>query len=561
MAYPPIVPPRGLHPLATIAWLLTMGLGCDPRGAAGAAPRTEQAPVDEATPAPPGLVPPTPPSKSSSKSSSVQPRAPEVSIAPGSPPTTAGARPTTAAPDAAGPSPAPERRRAGRALMVYTEPHYGTEFRGKIPRGQVFELLARTEGPECKGDGWGRLGTAAYVCLHHTEPVDDPAPLIPERLADGLAPFLYARLNKRGSRTEPAPAPRWRSRRAMRRGVPPEDHLQPEHDYAFVRRRRFRDGALLVTASNRVVREADVHRMKPSPFAGRDVRARPIPPSTVIAWSIDWPYAIIRAEPHPEAEEVGRLPLHAEALLSGESPSDLPRDPSSDPSVEARDQPRVQPKAHRGERWLPVREPEQGWISASQIRWWDPTPPPAHVDPDEIWLDVDLDQQMLALRRGPALEFITLVSSGSPKHATPTGLFRLLSKWAFADMRSRPDDPEDPYYVEGVPWVQYFRGRYALHGTFWHNRFGRRTSHGCINLSAHDARWIYEHTAPTARPGWLVVHEHALDPGTLLRIRKGTAEPPDRRRPPRGSGRRDPPRSDPGPRPSADRGARGTNAR
>lgn len=141
MAHPSVVPPRGLHPLPTVAWLLTIGLGCEPRGAAGAAPRTDQTPVDQATPSPPGLVPPTPSSKSSSKSSSVQPRAPEASIAPGSPssgptsspPTTAGARPITAAPNAADPSPALERRRAGRALMVYTEPRYGAEFRGKTP--------------------------------------------------------------------------------------------------------------------------------------------------------------------------------------------------------------------------------------------------------------------------------------------------------------------------------------------------------------------------------------------------------------------------------------------
>ncbi|MEM9460906.1 MAG: L,D-transpeptidase [Myxococcota bacterium] len=538
----------------TVAWLLAMSLGCDPWGATGATRPTGQTPVDEAVPSPPAPPDPLSPTRSPVPSS-VPPRTTTAPIVPGSPPSspssptssltspptsppiiTAGTRPTTAAPPTADLALAPEHRRAGRALMVYTEPHYGTEFRGKIPRGQVFELLERierierTERTECKGDGWGRLDTAAYVCLHRTEPVDDPAPLLPERLADGLAPFFYARLQKRGSHTEPTPAPRWRSRRAMRRGVPPEDHLQPEHDYAFVRRRRSRDGALLVTASNRVVREADVHRMKPSPFAGRNVRARPIPPNTVIAWSIDWPYATIRAQPDPEAEEVGRLPLHAEALLRGESPDPPPDEPQTEPPGP----PRIEPTTHRGARWRPVLEPAEGWIPVSQIRWWAPMPPPTDVDPHEIWLDVDLDQQVLALRRGSTLEFVTLISSGSPKHATPTGLFRLLSKWAFADMRSRPNDPEDPYYVEGVPWVQYFRGRYALHGTFWHNRFGRRTSHGCINLSAHDARWIYEHTAPAARPGWLVIHEHTQDPGTLLRIRKGTAEPPDRRRPPRG---------------------------
>ncbi len=390
--------------------------------------------------------------------------------------------------------------------MVYTEPRLGSPFRGKIPRGRVFELFEYVEGTgdePCRGDGWGRIGVAAFVCLRRTETVEDDALLLPITLADGLAPFFYARHLK--APDAPA-APRWRNRRAMRKGAPPETHLEREHDYAFVRRRRFRGGAVLFAANERVVREADVRRVKPSDFAGRDVRARPIPAGTVMTWSIVWPHATVRAEPDLDADPVGHLALHDEALT------------------------RDEPHTAEGQTWIPLLEPTAGWVLEDEVRRWTPMEPPEGLPPEEIWLDVDLDQQMLAVRRAGAIEFLTLISSGNWKHATPTGLFRVTSKWAFADMRSRAGD-DDTYYVEGVPWVQYFRGRYALHGTFWHNRFGRRTSHGCINLSAHDARWVYEHTWPVAKPGWVVVNEHAHEPGTVLRIRKGTTSPPDRRRP------------------------------
>jgi lipoprotein-anchoring transpeptidase ErfK/SrfK len=38
----------------------------------------------------------------------------------------------------------------------------------------------------------------------------------------------------------------------------------------------------------------------------------------------------------------------------------------------------------------------------------------------------------------------------------------------------------------------YFDGGISLHGTYWHDLFGYRQSHGCVNLSISDARWIFE---------------------------------------------------------------------
>ncbi|MCA9648934.1 MAG: L,D-transpeptidase [Myxococcales bacterium] len=480
-------------------------LGCDGPSASGA--ELDGSAPSAAEPSAAASSEPGPPR--SQPEARHEPEALEPASAP--PTASAGSSP----PSGASPEPPPrteplEHRRALRPLMVYVEPRLGAEFRGKIPLHEVFELYERVPGEDCGGEGWGRVAAAAYVCLHHSEPTDDTPMVLPRRIPDGLAPFYYARLQPKDASGNNPPAPRYRSRTAMRRGAAAESFLEREHDYAFVDRRRFRDGAVLYAHDDRVVRESDVLRKEPSDFAGRDTLERPIPEGAVMGWSITWPHAIVRAEPHADAEERGRLPLHEELLLRGE------------------------PRVEHGETWQPVESPAAGWVLADEIRWWVPMDPPTELRADEIWLDVDLDQQMLALRRGPAVEMLTLVSSGNWKHGTPVGLFRIEGKWAWADMRSRAGDDE-AYFVEGVPWVQYFRGRYALHGTFWHNRFGRRTSHGCINLSAHDARWVYERTSPVSKPGFVTTNEHAVEPGTVLRIRKGTTAPPDRRRPPIGT--------------------------
>ncbi|MBA3873751.1 MAG: L,D-transpeptidase, partial [Anaerolineae bacterium] len=45
------------------------------------------------------------------------------------------------------------------------------------------------------------------------------------------------------------------------------------------------------------------------------------------------------------------------------------------------------------------------------------------------------------------------------------------------------------------PWVMYFDGSISLHGTYWHDNFGYRRSHGCVNLSISDAKWLFNWTA------------------------------------------------------------------
>jgi lipoprotein-anchoring transpeptidase ErfK/SrfK len=76
------------------------------------------------------------------------------------------------------------------------------------------------------------------------------------------------------------------------------------------------------------------------------------------------------------------------------------------------------------------------------------------------------------------------------------------------------------YELPGVPWVSFFHiTGVALHGTYWHNDFGKPRSHGCINLSPQAARWIYRWTQPAVPPEESVVFTNAkTGPGTQIDI-------------------------------------------
>jgi lipoprotein-anchoring transpeptidase ErfK/SrfK len=78
-----------------------------------------------------------------------------------------------------------------------------------------------------------------------------------------------------------------------------------------------------------------------------------------------------------------------------------------------------------------------------------------------------------------------LVSTG--KRSTPTikGKFVIGAKYRYARIRG------PGYDIPNVPYTMYFYNGYAIHGAFWHNRFGTPVSHGCVNLPVKQARKLF----------------------------------------------------------------------
>jgi hypothetical protein len=57
------------------------------------------------------------------------------------------------------------------------------------------------------------------------------------------------------------------------------------------------------------------------------------------------------------------------------------------------------------------------------------------------------------------------------------------------------------YDTPGIGYTTLFVGTgVAFHATFWHNMYGAKRSHGCVNLTPEDAKWIWRWTTPYVSP-------------------------------------------------------------
>ena len=400
-------------------------------------------------------------------------------------------------------------RVAKPATVVHVQPHRRRGRRGRIEGGHPFAIHGFHAGPDCAGEGWAAVDQGGFACLEHAVVSPGPASVQPRLHAGQDVPYIYARPKVLDRRTEAiARVPRYRDRLAHARGEPPMDTLGPDRQYTFVQTKLRAGGLILIDADDHAVPARDMKIARPSRFAGRDLARAPVPAGLHAAWSVSHP-AVLRERADVDAKPVHYIRYHATLNL----------DPAPITVGEAT--------------WYAV--PDGGgpgvaaYVASADVNHWIPGAAP-QVGADEIWLDVELGQQTLAVMRGPAAIFVTLVSSGAGGFATPTGLFRIYEKLAVSTMKSSPSS-EDPYFVEGVPWIQYFHRRYAFHASYWHDDFGKRRSHGCVNLAPKDAAYVFGLTRPGVPPGWNALYEHAGAAGTLVRVRRGTDAVPDLRLP------------------------------
>lgn len=174
---------------------------------------------------------------------------------------------------------------------------------------------------------------------------------------------------------------------------------------------------------------------------------------------------------------------------------------------------------------------EDRWVEADDLNEVHVLAPPKGVRADERavvtgndqWIDVDVGEQVLVAYRGATPVYATLVSSGrgSP---TPLGDYPVWAKVASMDMANQEYE-DKPYLVQGVPWVLLFQGHNALHGAYWHDRFGNRKSHGCVNLAPLDARWIFEWAGPTLPVGWTGYLPSDLHKSPVVHVRDSSKGP------------------------------------
>lgn len=106
---------------------------------------------------------------------------------------------------------------------------------------------------------------------------------------------------------------------------------------------------------------------------------------------------------------------------------------------------------------------------------------------------VDISEQRLYAFEHGELEHTFLISSGLPRYETPRGKFDVMAKlpthtyrWIYGDGDVRN------YEIPNVKWNVRFLRHFYIHSATWHNNFGKKMSHGCVNMRPEEAKIIFD---------------------------------------------------------------------
>jgi hypothetical protein len=155
----------------------------------------------------------------------------------------------------------------------------------------------------------------------------------------------------------------------------------------------------------------------------------------------------------------------------------------------------------------------------------DVAPISPDVDPNDKQIKADLDYQTLSCYEGNTEVYFCRISSGinydfttgqiSDKLATPVG--NLLTHWKIFSLNMTAGTFQSGYSTPAVPWCTMISGDgVAIHGAFWHNAFGEKRSHGCINVTPEDAKWIFRWTTPYVSLAQSEVRVSLPEHGTIV---------------------------------------------
>lgn len=119
------------------------------------------------------------------------------------------------------------------------------------------------------------------------------------------------------------------------------------------------------------------------------------------------------------------------------------------------------------------------------------------VDPAQKVIVADVFYQTLSCYEGNTEVHFCKMSSGAGELATPIGTMYAWWKLYSINMSASATQDGSGYDTSAVSWPTYINGDgIAIHGTFWHNYYGTPRSHGCLNVTPEDAKWIYRWTDP-----------------------------------------------------------------
>ncbi len=385
---------------------------------------------------------------------------------------------------AAGDTTAPDERadvvELVRTAPVFKRPVYDKDLtRGRLLEESRVQVLDRRRGPGCTGQ-WLRIDDDAWICSRHTQvSTDSPAAEVLPRLdGDAIVPHTYVL-------TQDAPV--YPSLADAVAGT--NEGVAPGLGGFRVRDVKRRRGQRFIKISEGWVRYRDVRYAEPSTFNGLALTAA----------DRDARIAFVRSRRDAAIYDARGIRIADAAPLPRQS---VVRDVGAPVRV--------------GRTVLTPIGDDRYVLDRDLARVTFASPPDEVAGETERWLDVDLDEQTMVAYEGDSPVFATMVSTA--RTVTPEGVFHIYKKRAVSFMKSKPEH-RDKYNLD-TPWVMTINGRIAMHAVYWHDDFGTARSHGCVNMSPQDAKFVWDWTHPQVPPGWLRVDAPHRADGTVVRIRR-----------------------------------------
>lgn len=364
-------------------------------------------------------------------------------------------------------------RLARGAVKVLVEPRPRAAVRGFVSGpGAALELHESRRAPGCR-QLWHRIGESAWVCDGRLKPGEGrPEGVLHPALRPGRStPSLYL-VNQRTQKELQRPSAGSPGVRTLRQGSGFVVRPVVAGEGGPYRPTRL---GFLPAASMRMVR--------PSGLEGVSLSGSVSLPVSWVSGATAW----VHSQPsRATAHRVGGLKAYSQVTVE---------------------------ETRKVGRTTFVRVGPHRWVLGDLVRTARKRTRPPGVDEGARWIHVSLRAWTLVAYQGDSPVYAALISRG---FNTPRGKFTITKKAAVRTLRfeSRAGEVE----MEAVPWVMYFKPRFAFHTAYWHDGFGARASHGCINLSPADARWLFDWTTPTLPPGWHEMSVLSSDPVTHVLI-------------------------------------------
>jgi len=410
--------------------------------------------------------------------------------------------------------------------QVLARPYYGAPMIGTIAPGTRLpvrgEIIAKTTR-YCKNKRWLALQPFGWICAEHGKPTDQPASTEPiyQIVPGERVPYRYIMVSSK------EPLPMWATLEDLKAGSEPERNLARGDSVAIEKTVKFDGQTYYQSVEGKILPIHGTYNMEatstwhgividdkvPLPFGwiyGGGVKAYAAPgegaPVTTLGRRV-------RVDILEEQTVKGKRYLKVRLSAQQQTPFPVATAPLPEKPVPPGAVPPPAPAAAKpavattpaapglpGQPPPAPLAPTEFWVHSGLVNEVRVQPRPPGVNATGRWFDADLGEQVLVAYDGDKPAYATLVSSGK-NNATPLGNYPVWARVTAITMKSQPYD-DNPYFVNMVPWSTFFQAHNAIHGAYWHDRFGGVKSHGCINVSPLDARFVFEWLDPKVPSGW-----------------------------------------------------------